>query len=164
MPSRFAFTCLVWNDPRFERLAVLIQKQLVDVGVEMRLVSLPLKELGERVAKGDFDAFLMEMNGRSLGWVYEWWHSHEHGRFNSGYRSADAVLDRIKAAATEEEVRQGVAELFKILHQDPPGAFLSWHTTSRAVSTKFDVASEPDREIIGNVWKWRPAAPQQAAR
>jgi ABC-type transport system substrate-binding protein len=164
MPSRFAFTCLVWNDPRFERLAVLIQKQLADVGVEMQLVSLPLKELGARVSKGNFDAFLMEMNGRSLGWVYEWWHSHEQGRVNSGYRAADAVLDRIKAAATEQEIRQGVAEFVKILHEDPPGAFLNWHTTSRAVSTKFDVAFETDREIIGNVWKWRPVGAQQAAR
>jgi peptide/nickel transport system substrate-binding protein len=164
MPSRFAFTCLVWNDPRFERLAVLIQKQLADVGVDMRLVSLPLKDLGERVAKGDFDAFLIEMNGRSLGWVYEWWHSHEQGRINSGYRSADGALDRIKAAATDDEVRQGVAELLKILHEDPPGAFLSWHMTSRAVSTKFDVAFEADREIVLNLWKWRPATTQEAAR
>jgi ABC-type transport system substrate-binding protein len=164
MPSRFSFTCLVWNDPRFERLAVLIQKQLADVGVEMRLVSLPLDQLGERVGKGDFDAFLIEFAGRSLRWVYDWWHSHEAGRIDSGYRSADAVLDRIKAAVTDDEVRQGVAELFKILHEDPPGAFLSWHMTSRAVSTKFDVAFEADRDVFGNVWRWRPAGTQQAAR
>jgi peptide/nickel transport system substrate-binding protein len=165
MPSRFAFTCVVWNEPRFERLAVLIQKQLADVGVEMRLVSLPLDQLGERVAKGDFDAFLMEFAGRSLGWVYDFWHSQDKRHFNSGYRSADAVLDRIKAAGTDEEVRQGVAELLKILHEDPPAAFLAWQMTSRAVSTKFDVAFEADRDIFGNVWKWRPAAaPQQAVR
>lgn len=164
MPSRFSFTCLVWNDPRFERLAVLTQKQLADVGVDMRLVSLPLKEFSERVAAGDFDAFLMEFAGRSLRWVYQFWHSQDQGQFDSGYRSADAVLDRIKAAATDDEVRQGVAELLKILHDDPPGAFLAWHMTSRAVSTKFDVAFEADRDIFGNLWKWRPAAPQQAAR
>jgi ABC-type transport system substrate-binding protein len=164
MPSRFAFTCLVWNDPRFERLAVLVQKQLVDVGVEMRLVSLPLDQLGERVGRGDFDAFLMEFAGRSLRWVDEFWHSRKDAQFDSGYRSADAVLDRIKAAATDDEIRRGVAELLNILHADPPGAFLAWHTTSRAVSTKFDVAFEADRDIFGNLWKWRPAAPQRAAR
>ncbi len=166
MPSRFAFTCLVWNDPRFERLAVLIQKQLADVGVDMRLVSLPLDQFGERVGKGDFDAFLMEFGGRSLRWVYEFWHSHEpgQGQFDGGYRSADTVLDRIKAAATDDEIRQGVAELLKILHEDPPGVFLNWHMTSRAVSTKFDVAFEADREIFGNLWRWRPVGAQQAAR
>jgi peptide/nickel transport system substrate-binding protein len=165
MPSRFSFTCLLYgDDPRFERLAVLVQKQLADVGVEMRLVPMPLRQLGERVEKGDFDAFLMEMNGRALGWVYDFWHSHEKGRFDSGYRSADAVLDRIKAAGTDDEVRQGIAELFKILHDDPPAAFLAWQMTSRAVSTNFDVAFEADRDIFGNVWKWRPAGPQQTAR
>jgi peptide/nickel transport system substrate-binding protein len=166
MPSRFSFTCLVWNDPRFERLAVLIQKQLADVGVEMRLLSLPLNQLGERVAKGDFDAFLMEFGGRSLRWVYEFWHSHGpgQGQFDGGYRSADAVLDRIKAAPTDEEIRQGVTELIKIIREDPPAAFLAWQMTSRAVSTKFDVAFEADREIFGNLWKWRHVAPQQAAR
>jgi peptide/nickel transport system substrate-binding protein len=165
MPSRFTFTCLLYGDSRFEKLAVLIQKQLADVGVEMRLVPLPLRQLGERVEKGDFDAFLMELAGRSLGWVYDFWHSQDTRHFNSGYRSADAVLDRIKAAGTDEDVRQGVAELLNILHEDPPAAFLAWQMTSRAVSTKFDVAFEADRDIFGNVWKWRPAAaPQQAAR
>jgi peptide/nickel transport system substrate-binding protein len=164
MPSRFAFTCVVWNDPRFERLAVLIQKQLADIGVEMRLVSLPLDQFGERVAKGNYDAFLLEFNGRTLGWVNERWHSHEKGLFDSGYRSADAVLDRIKAAPTDDDVRRGVAELFKILHEDPPAAFLAWQMTSRAVSTKFDVAFEADRDVFGNLWKWRPAPAQQAAR
>ena len=51
MPSRFTFTCLVWNDPRFERLAVLIQKQLADVGVEMRLQPSPA-ELASGWPKG----------------------------------------------------------------------------------------------------------------
>jgi peptide/nickel transport system substrate-binding protein len=164
MPSRFAFTCLVWNDPRFERLAVLIQKELADVGVEMKLVSLPIDQLSERMGKGDFEAVLIEMNGRSLGWVYDFWHSHEQGRVNSGYRAADAVLDRIKAAGTDNEIRKGFAELVKIMHEDPPAAFLAWQVTSRAVATKFDVAYEADREIFGNLWKWRPAGTQQAAR
>ena len=86
------------------------------------------------------------------------------GQVDSGYRSADAVLDRIKAAPTDEEIRQGVAELLRILHEDPPAAFLAWQMTSRAVSTKFDVAFEADRDIFVNLWKWRPAGAQQAAR
>lgn len=165
MPSRFAFTCLVYgDDSRFERLAVLIQKQLAEVGVEMRLLPLPLDQLGERVGRGDFDAILMEFNGRSLGWVHEWWHSHDNGRLNTGYRAADAVLDRIKTARSDEEIRQGVAELGRILNNDPPAAFLAWQETSRAVSTKFDVGSEKTGDIISNTWKWRPAGTEQAAR
>lgn len=165
MPSRFSFTCLVYgDDSRFERLAVLIQKQLAEVGVEMRLEPLPLNQLGLRVARGDFDAILMEFNGRSLGWVHEWWHSHDKGLLNTGYRAADAVLDRIKTARSDEDIRDGVTQLGRILNDDPPAAFLAWQETSRAVSTKFDVGSEKAGDIVSNTWKWRPATTQQARR
>ena len=160
MPSRFAFTCLVFaDDPRFERLAVLVAKQLAEVGVDMRLEPLPYEKLLPRLASGDFDAFLFEMSGTRLSWVYELWHSSNQSRFSNGYRSVDAVLDRIRGARTEEEIRGGVVEMQQILHDDPPAAFLAWQTTSRAVSTAIDVAQEPGRDVLSNIWVWRPAAP-----
>jgi peptide/nickel transport system substrate-binding protein len=165
-PGRFSFTCLVFSgDTRFERLAVLVQKQLADVGVDMTLEPLSQKELVTRLGKGDFDAFLFELAGRSLSWAYEWWHYNPEGRFNSGYKSADAVLERIRGARSDDEVRVGVAELARVLHDDPPAAFLAWQSTTRAVSTKFDVAAEPKRDILTNLWQWRPAtATKQASR
>jgi peptide/nickel transport system substrate-binding protein len=158
VPARFSFTCLVFaGDSRFDRLAVLVQKQLADVGIEMKLLPLPQKELVPRLARGDFDAFLFEMAGRSLSWVYEFWRSHDGALVNSGYTSADAVLDRIRIARSEDEVRAAVAELERVMHEDPPAAFLAWQATSRAVSTKFDVAAEDDKDILNNLWQWRPA-------
>lgn len=159
VPVRFSFSCLVFgSDSRYERMAVLMQKQLADVGVDMQLVSLPLDQLGPRMQQGDFDAFLIEMAGRSLSWVYEFWRSHENMRFDSGYRSADAVLDKIRNGRTDEEVRAAVAELTRVFHDDPPAAFLVWQETSRAVSTKFDVSPEEKRDPVSNLWLWRPAA------
>src|SRR5205823_6825301 len=99
LPARFSFKCVVFaNDSRFDRIEVLIQKQLADVGIEMVLVPVALDRFNERVKAGDFDAFVIEMAGRSLIWVYEFWHSNPQGQIDSGYRSADAVLDRIKGA------------------------------------------------------------------
>jgi peptide/nickel transport system substrate-binding protein len=170
MPSRFAFTCLVFaEDPRFERFAVLVQKELADVGIDMKLLPLNQKEMEARLKSGDFDAFLFELFGRSLSWVYEFWHSQEQGHFQGGYRSADAVLERIRGAGSDDEVRTAVAELARVLHDDPPAAFLAWQETSRAVSTTFDVAPEEKRDILGNVWQWRPVdvsrkVTRQAAR
>jgi peptide/nickel transport system substrate-binding protein len=154
---RFSFTCLVFaDDTRFDRLAVIVQKQLSDVGIDMKLEPLPLQQFGKRLQTGDFDAFIFEMAGRSLSWVYEFWRSHEGALNNSGYKSADAVLDRIRGSRTDDEVRAGVAELDRVMHADPPAAFLVWQETSRAVSTKFDVAAEPNRDILTNLWQWRP--------
>lgn len=166
IPSRLSFTCLVFaEDPRFERLAVLVQRQLADIGIDMKLLPLKTKELEARLKSGDFDAFLFEMAGRSLSWVYEFWRSRDGSSLNSGYRSADAVLDRIRAARSDDEVRSGMAELARVLHDDPPAAFLAWQETMRAVSKKFDVAEDKDRDILANLWQWRPAPPtKQASR
>ena len=163
MPGRFTFTCLVLEDARFERLAVLVQKELADVGIEMKLVALKQPEMEKRLSTGDFDAFLFEMFGRSLSWVYEFWHSHDQAHFNNGYRAADAVLDRIRGARSEEQVRAGMADLSRVLHDDPPAAFIAWQVTSRAVSTRFDVGAEDNRDILSNVWQWRLATPAKRA-
>jgi ABC-type transport system substrate-binding protein len=165
MPGRFSFTCLVLADARFERLAVLVQKQLADVGIDMKLLALKQTELEARVKDGEFDAFIFEFFGRSLSWVYEFWHSHDAALFDNGYRAADAVLDRIRAARSEDQVRAGTADLSRILHDDPPAAFIAWQTTSRAVSTNFEVAAEENRDILTNVWQWRLATrPKQGSR
>ena len=119
----------------------------------------------EKLAKGDFDAFLFEMAGRSLSWVYEFWRSHEGSRNNTGYRAADAVLDQIKSVISDEDTRAAVKELDRVLHADPPAVFIAWQETSRAVSAKFDVGAEDNRDVLANLWQWRPAAPpSQASR
>ncbi len=132
MPARFSFTCLVFaSDPRFERFAILVQKQLADVGIEMKLLPLTQPELVPRLASGDFDAFLFEMFGRTLSWAYDFWRSHEGSHINTGYRSADAVLDRMRDARSEEDVRAAVADLARILHDDPPAAFPATSRSTR---------------------------------
>jgi peptide/nickel transport system substrate-binding protein len=166
IPPRFSFTCLVFSDDtRFYRTAILVQKQLADVGIDMKLEPVAQKALGLRAGKGDFDAFVFEMAGRSLSWAYEFWRSKEGGLINTGYTSADGILDRIRAARSDDETRAAFAELQRVMHDDPPAVFLTWQSTSRAVSTKFDVAAEKDRDIISNIWQWRPAgATKQAKR
>jgi peptide/nickel transport system substrate-binding protein len=160
-PVRFSFTCLVFaDDTRFDKIAILIQKQLADVGIDMKLQPLNQEVLGPRLGNGEFDAFLFELAGRSLNWVYEFWRSHEGGRINSGYRSADEALDRVKLALSESDARAAVRDLDRVLHEDPPAAFIAWQATSRAVSTKFDVAAEENRDIIANLWQWRLAGRQ----
>jgi peptide/nickel transport system substrate-binding protein len=166
VPIRFAFRCLLWgNDSRFDRLAMIAQKQLADVGIDMQLQPLELVDLAHRMELGDYDAFLFELSGPRLSRVYDFWRSTEKPVINSGYRAADAVLDRLRASQTEDDTRAAVAELLRIMHDDPPAAFIAWQKSSRAVSTRFDVAAEPDRDILTSLWMWRPAtALQQAVR
>ena len=166
VPIRFSFKCMVLaDDTRFDRIAVIAQKELADIGIDMQLDPQPLDELVSRFGSGDFDAFLFEMSGRSLSRVYDFWRFRDKPLNNSGYRAADGVLDRIRGAQSEDETRAAVAELLRVMHDDPPAAFIAWQKTSRAVSARFDVAAEPDRDILTNAWMWRPsAAGIQAAR
>jgi peptide/nickel transport system substrate-binding protein len=158
IPFRFTFRCLAFaDDPRFERLEVLLQKQLADVGIEMQLVPMPMSDMVKRLQSGDFDAYVFESAGRSLAWVYEFFRSHPGMPADTGYHTADPILDQVKAAQSDAEVKAAIAELTRVFYDDPPAAFLAWQEQTRAVSTRFDVAPEANRDILTNLWQWRPA-------
>jgi peptide/nickel transport system substrate-binding protein len=160
MPSRFQFKCLVY--PPLERVALMIQKQLFEVGVDMAIEIAKTAEIVGRAARGDFDAFLIwQVSGRSLTFPYLFWHSPEPGRpgfLQSGFSAADAALDRVRYAKTDDEFRNAVAAFQQVIHNDPPAIFLAWEERVRAVNRTFQVPpQEPGRDIIFSLWRWRPA-------
>ena len=67
---------------------MLVQRQLADVGIDMKLEPVTLRQLALRARTGDFDAFLFEMGGGALNWVYDFWHS-GNGLLATGYTSID---------------------------------------------------------------------------
>jgi peptide/nickel transport system substrate-binding protein len=171
VPIRFSFKCLaLGNDPRFERLSMIAQRQLAAVGIDMQVQPLDVDNLVNRMGSGDFDAFVLELSGARLSRVYDFWRSRDTSTdpstSNTGYRAADLILDRIRSSQSDEETRAAVADLLRVMHDDPPAAFIAWQQSSRAVSTRFDVAAEPDRDILTMPWRWRlaPSQPQARAR
>jgi ABC-type transport system substrate-binding protein len=159
-PPRLRFTCLVQADPAFERLALILQRQLLAVDVDMQLEALPLPEFGERLAAGRFDAFLSELiAGHGLGFSYLMWHSNPANPFfRSGYTGADAVLDRLRGARTDDAVRIAVHDLQRTMFEDPPAAFLYWGQASRAVSRRFELPPGDDQDILRSIERWRALA------
>lgn len=161
MPSRFRFTCLLpEGDPRFERIGLMLQRQLLEVGIDMQLEPLPTQTLVKRVASGDFDAFLYVMSSATLELVYTFWHSPEPGVkpvLDSGYRSADDAFDHVRNARNDDETRAAVTELQRVLYEDPPVASLCWAQTAQAVSGRFRLPSVIGRDLLKTVWQWKPA-------
>ncbi len=156
-PSRFRFTCMVPEGPEYERVALVVQKQLFDIGVDMAIEQVSVQELARRGSTGEFDAFLVELiGGRFLTWPYRFWHS-PTGRtlFSTGYRAADDALDRARHARSEPELRGAIRDYQQISQLDPPAIFLAWMRTSRAVSRRFLLPPDPDRDIIGSLRLWR---------
>lgn len=156
-PIRLSFSCLVPADPRYERLALLIQRQLLTLDVDMQLRALPLEEFRKQVLAGTFDAFLVEVvAGFGLDLIYANWHSTPPGPyFRSGYTGADAVLDRLRRARTDDETRAAVHALQRTMFEDPPAVFIHWAYASRALSRRVVVPADDGNDIIRSVDAWR---------
>lgn len=157
LPSRLRFVCLVPSDlAPFEMLALQLQKQFYDIGVDMRVEAMPSKEFLRRIDARDYDAVLLWRNtGEALSRLYSSWHSSEPGGL--GYRGVDAALDALRAAPTETAIREAAAELQRRFYEDPPAIFVADREDARAVSRRFEVPTAPGQDVIETIWQWRPA-------
>jgi peptide/nickel transport system substrate-binding protein len=167
MASRFSIRCVFWNDPQFERIALLLQRQLAEVGIDLVLEGASELELTSRAYRGDFDTYLYQLtSGKSFDWTYRFWHSPTAGVWmqNSGYTGVDSVLERLRTVLPDSEIRTAVADLRERFYEDVPAAFLAWPETTRAIDARFDVGEQAGPDIFANLWKWRPAGSQQATR
>lgn len=162
MPSRFRFTCLVPTGvPRFEREALLLQRQLNELGIDMEIEPAPSNTLLKRLSTGQYEAFLYQMLQYDPEIMYTFWHSPEEGgvtMLDSGYRAADAALERVRAARTDDQTRAAVADLQKAMHDEPPAVPLCWEQITRAVNGRFRLPEVKDRDIWRTVWQWQPAS------
>jgi peptide/nickel transport system substrate-binding protein len=153
------FTCLIpENFQLWERLALIVQRHLAEIGVEMQLQSVPFEEFNERVlVRRDFDAVLTEMvSGFSVSRPFAFWHSAGLHSF-SGYRnpSVDAALKTINQATNDTDYRHGFQQLQQAMFDDPPAIFLGWGENSRAVSRRFEVVKAPGGDIRMTISDWR---------
>jgi peptide/nickel transport system substrate-binding protein len=167
MESRFSIRCIFWRDPLFERIALLLQRQLADVGVDLILEDGDELTLRKRVGRGDFDTFLFQMtSGKSFDWTYRFWHSPADGILyqDSGYTGVDSVLERLRVVRPDAEVRAAVADLRERFYEDVPAAFLAWTEKTRAIDSRLDIGDRSDPDLFANVWKWRPVERQKASR
>ncbi len=164
LPADLRIRCLVAEDVEtqpFERLALVMQKQFADAGVDLELEGVTMKDLMRRLPVGNFDAVLLEAIGGAPPWVYGMWHSPPEGTasfINGGYSGADRELDAMLMARDEEELKRAVATVYQKMAEDPPAIFIAWPEVARAVSTRFEVPVEKGVDIMGgNLWLWRPA-------
>jgi peptide/nickel transport system substrate-binding protein len=168
MASRFQFKCLFFNkDFQYERIAMVLQRQLANVDVELVLEGLDSSVLMRDIAAGTFDSYVYQLtSGKSFDWTYRFWHSPTTGPpvQNIGYTGADDVLDRLRRALEDSDVRAAVADLRQRFQEDVPAAFLAWPEKTRAVDARFDIGDRANPEIFATMWRWRLAPPDRAAQ
>lgn len=156
---RLVLTALVpAGMPVLERLSLALQRDLLDAGVDLRLEALPLRAMAARIAAGQFDAYLLDMNAYGLCWTYWLWHSTaSRALVNAGASPADAWLDRVRRARGDEELRRAVTDLQRAFRDDPPGLFLCWAEAARATRRSIALPSTPDRDVLLTLPSWHPA-------
>jgi peptide/nickel transport system substrate-binding protein len=162
------FTCLLpQNYAVQERLALLVQRQLRAVGVDMRLESLPPAELIDRFGTGRFEAVMLDpVGGPYLASFYRFWHSPDPDpRWNQfGYRdgAVDRALEDLKAARDDAAAVAAFGRFVAALRQNPPGVVLVWPDRTQAISRRFETppdlrGTDVSRSLA--TWKLRRPAP-----
>jgi peptide/nickel transport system substrate-binding protein len=154
MPARLRLKCVVYEP--LHRLALVLQRQLAMVDVDLQLEPMPTADLIGRLGTADFESFVFEMaSARTFWFINYFWHSQTF--MKHGYAGADDVLDRVRRARDDEEFREAAVTLQRRFHEDPPAVFLAWDRTSRAVSRRFAVPETGD-DIYHTIARWTPAA------
>ena len=168
-PSRLRLRCLVYSeDPQYERIALLAQRQLFKIGIDLDIELRTFGEVVKRIGLGEFDTYILPANAsRTLERLYTLWHSdgpEGPAQLNSGYSGADRALDDLRASVDADDFRRNVQALIRRFDEEVPAAFIAWLEVTRAVSTEIDVANATDRDPFASLWQWRPAQHERHTR
>lgn len=157
---RFAIRCLFLDeDPQYERIALMLQKQLFDIGVQLDLEPVNMTTLAERARSGQFDALLARANtGRTLMFAYWFWRSsgaEATAFWRTGYTGANAVLDQLRESRSDEETRAAIRAVDQRFREDAPAAFIAWTEVTRALHADVVVGDENVHDPFTAIWRWQ---------
>lgn len=169
--ARLTIDCLVpENRTDVERLALVVQAQLAQLGVVLNLQAVNLNEFITRVTSGHFQAAIIDaVAGPTMAFTYWDWHSEpdtSRGMNYEAFRSpaVDAYLDTIRHATNDNVYRSAVSGLQHAMYDDPPAIFLAWSETFRAVSRRFEVPTDGRADLLQSLRLWKPAVSVQSTQ
>jgi peptide/nickel transport system substrate-binding protein len=169
--ARFRFTCLIpQNFAVWESVALEIQRDLFNIGVNMQFKSVPFKEFNKLVSTtGGFDAVLGDMiSGPTPARTYMWWRSAKRSPVLLnvfGYENAEAerLFETLLRSTNEAATRSAVSKLQRVMYEDPPAIFVAWSTRTRAINKRFTFPGT-ERDPLVTISQWTLADRRQAAR
>lgn len=139
----FAFSLSVHQEDEINRrVALLLQQQLLEIGVRVTIRPLPLPSLNQDILGRNYEALLLEFDGRETsGHNYKFFHSSqiEEGFNFTSYRNprVDALLEEAQASLEPALRRQLYHQFQRELWAEPPGAFLFWREMLVGVHRRF---------------------------
>ncbi|QQR81481.1 MAG: ABC transporter substrate-binding protein [Deltaproteobacteria bacterium] len=140
-----------------------IQTQLRDVGVLMKIETLPLDQYINRVMrKSDFDAYIINLVSRPYyNNDFVFWHSSQikDGMNFSHYQNkkVDQLLEEMRSEVDERKRNEMNVNLQNELIASPPGVFLFWRKMPIAVNTRFTGVPEKRMQNLRDLIYFKPA-------
>jgi peptide/nickel transport system substrate-binding protein len=151
------------NNPTRMYAAQIIQRQLMDVGVTVRLRAMEWQAFLSRVVHArNFEVMLMGWTVPLTPDLFPIWHSSADrpGGFNfAGYKNdeADRLIERAKSTADRNEVARIFSELSEIIVRDNPYIFLYVPSAINAVSRRIEPIEPTIVGFTHNIQDWRIA-------
>jgi peptide/nickel transport system substrate-binding protein len=160
-PARFRFVTLIpENFSVWERIALHVQRDLFEVGVDMQFKVVPFPEFNKLIGAGDFDAVLLDLiSGPTPERPFLFWRSARafRGPYNVfGYENQDAetTFDVIRTSTNEAAVRSATSRLQRAMADDPPALFLAWTERARAIRRDIVVPQSDRPDVMWTLANW----------
>lgn len=150
---------IVQGDDVSRACALLMQQQLLEVGIRMIVKPLPFSIIYEKfLLTKKFDAALLSIVSDDPDKNFAWWHSSQINRgFNVfSYRNekVNELLEKGRITL-EREVRKKIYFQFqREMYKDPPGIFLFWRDYLIGIHKRFKGVKVSPIAIFSNINEW----------
>lgn len=158
--KNFEFTLYInEGDNLKERAALIIQGQLLDIGIKTRVKAFKATFLLDFLFQKKFDAIFQELLAAPDPDInYKWWHSSqiENGFnwFSYKNQEIDRLLDQGRATLDKEERRRIYYRFQEEILDDPPGIFLFWSNYLVGVHKRFKGVNITAAGPFSNIREW----------
>ena len=159
-PSRLRITCLV---PEgfivYEHLALELQRQLSEVGVDLRFDVQSFDTYDDRLTAGEFEAVMIDIvSGPGLSRSSIFWRSPTRREVLSsfGYHNSEteALFEELRAADSDAVVQSITRRLQDAFQRNPPAIFLAWNERARTVRGDFRIDVQEGVDPLPRLWQW----------
>lgn len=142
-----------------KRVLMVIQQQLMEIGIEITVEELPIPVIYEKALAGDFDMIFYNYN-TSLDLPVLVWHSNSiykgHNLSHYKNKKVDYLLDKLMATQDKGQRKKTMKLLYKVTTDDVAGIFL--FTKYNLVSVNRRIQGFPEKpekyfwEYVNNVY------------
>jgi peptide/nickel transport system substrate-binding protein len=164
-PARLRMKCLIPDTfIVYEQVAREVQRELSEVGVDLRFDVQPVSLYNAQANAGDFECVFADLiSGPSLSRASLFWRSlrHKDAATTFGYENpaTEKLFEEIRLASDDLTIRRAARQLQQAFLANPPGIFIAWNERTRAVRGDFQVVLEPGTDPLPTLWEWGSEKP-----